>query len=477
MIEESALSEAIDEVTGSMPKMVMQRIVDQVLVLISGADGAVVELAHDSWLTYVCAAGRLADHVGTILPAQGSLSGLAVQTGETQHCLDAATDERVARRACLRIGAISMVCVPLRRGVVPIGVLKVSSARAGAFDRDDVAVLTRLAKFITATITAASEIAEITNELIAGDVSFRAAPETTRQGGDRCPPATSADQVSSFVANVLRPGIVEDLAIRQQIEEIIAQQSIEMVAQPIVDLNSGDVVAVEALARFPAAPSQPPDAWFAQAHRLGLGVQLEMVAVRHAVKMLDQLPPGVRLGINASPQAIGAAELGRVLHVAGARRIIVELTEHLKVDDYPRLRLALTGLRNQGVRLAVDDTGAGFASLAHIVKLAPEIIKLDRQFTRGIDLDPVRRSVAGAFVTLAQETGATVIAEGIETAQELDTVRGLGIGYGQGYFIAWPAVIASLAWRFPHLATDPQAARHPSSTPSGSLQPPLRART
>lgn len=95
--DEAALTEAVDEVTGSMPGMVMQRIVDQVLVLIAGADGAVVELADDGWLRYVCASGRLADHVGTILPAQGSLSGLAVQTGETQHCVDAATDDRVAR--------------------------------------------------------------------------------------------------------------------------------------------------------------------------------------------------------------------------------------------------------------------------------------------------------------------------------------------------------------------------------------------
>jgi len=375
--DEAALTEAIDAVTGSMPGMVMQRIVDQVLVLIAEADGAVVELVDNEWLRYVCASGRLADHVGTVLPAQGSLSGLAVQTGETQHCVDAAIDARVDRQACMRVGATSMVCVPLRRGAVPIGVLKVSSAAAHAFDRHDVAALAGLAKFITVTITAASEIAEITHELLIGKGEAQAgltarASEDRDRGGAK----TSAGRVGSFVANVLQPGALADVAQRRQIEEILAQQSITIVAQPIVDLRTGEVVYVEALARFDAVPSQPPDAWFAHAHRLGLGIALEMLAVRQAAKLLDHLPQGVRLCVNASPEVIGATELDRVLQVDGAQQLVLELTEHLKVGDYPRLRAALARLRDHGARLAIDDTGAGFSSLAHIVKLAPDIINL-----------------------------------------------------------------------------------------------------
>jgi EAL domain-containing protein (putative c-di-GMP-specific phosphodiesterase class I) len=462
LLDETKLRGAIVDVTGAMPAVVMRRIVDQVLALIRAADGAVVELADDQALTYVCAAGSLADHVGTRLPRDGSLSGLAVQTGETLHCQDAMSDHRVDREACVRVGTVSMVCVPLRQGDVPVGVLKVSAAQPHAFDRDDVAVLTKLAKFITVAISAASDIAEITNELLADCATADLKHAVSVLGGSS---SSRPDRVSEFVANVLQPGIVADMASRQRIEEILAHRDLQMVCQPIVDLDSGQLVAAEALARFPGPPHQPPDAWFAQAQQLGLGVRLQLLAAELAVSLLQDLPEEVCVCVNAGPEAILAPELPGVLKEAGAGRVVLELTEHLEVDDYPHLRHALAQLRDQGCRLAVDDTGAGFASMAHIVKLAPELIKLDREFTRGIDIDPVRRSVAGAFVTLANETGATVIAEGIETADELDTVRRLGIRHGQGYFIARPAPVASLIRRFSHAALcDRSPARYQNAT-------------
>jgi EAL domain-containing protein (putative c-di-GMP-specific phosphodiesterase class I) len=122
----------------------------------------------------------------------------------------------------------------------------------------------------------------------------------------------------------------------------------------------------------------------------------------------------------------------------------MELTEHLKVDDYPRLHCALDAIRERGTRLAIDDAGAGFAGLSHILKLGPDLIKLDRDITTGINHDPIRRALAGALVTFAADTGAELIAEGIETAAELDTVRNLGVRYGQGYHLGRPAAVASL---------------------------------
>lgn len=460
-LEEAQLQGALAEVTEAMPTVVMRRIVDQVLALIGAADGAVVELADGDALTYVCAAGSLADHVGTRLSREGSLSGLAVDSGEILHCQDALTDARVDSVACARVGTVSMVCVPLRRGGVPVGVLKVSAARAHAFGRDDVAALAKLARFITVAISAASDIAAITEELLA-NCAPSDRTESAEVLSDPAGPGRPSGpfRVSEFVANVLRPGIVDDVASRQRIEGILERRDVQIVCQPIVELDTGRLVAAEALARFPGPPHYPPDAWFAQAEQVGLGVALQLLAVERAVRLVEDLPDEVSLCINVGPEAILCPELGGLLEKAEADRIVLELTEHLQVDDYSHLRQALTQLRDQGSRLAVDDTGAGFASLAHIVKLAPELIKLDREFTRGIDIDPVRRSVAGAFVTLANETGAKVIAEGIETKDELDTVRRLGIRYGQGYFIARPARIAALTHMFDHIrACDRVAAR------------------
>jgi EAL domain-containing protein (putative c-di-GMP-specific phosphodiesterase class I) len=127
----------------------------------------------------------------------------------------------------------------------------------------------------------------------------------------------------------------------------------------------------------------------------------------------------------------------------------MELTEEAKVDDYAQLSRALDQLCLLGVRLAIDDTGAGFSSFAHILKLAPDIIKLDRELTSGIDHDPVRAALATALVSFASQLGAEIIAEGIESAAELEVLRNLGIRFGQGYFLCRPVAIDSIPTSLP----------------------------
>jgi EAL domain-containing protein (putative c-di-GMP-specific phosphodiesterase class I) len=133
-------------------------------------------------------------------------------------------------------------------------------------------------------------------------------------------------------------------------------------------------------------------------------------------------------------------------------RVIIELTEHVRIDDYDLLLDSLSRVRERGARLAVDDTGAGFASLGHILHLRPELIKLDCQFTRGIDTDPTRRSLAHALVSFAHDIGAEVVSEGIETAAELDAVRALGVPYGQGYFLSRPTRPQLIPESYAHVA-------------------------
>jgi EAL domain-containing protein (putative c-di-GMP-specific phosphodiesterase class I) len=206
---------------------------------------------------------------------------------------------------------------------------------------------------------------------------------------------------------------------------------------------------VEALARFSGRPKRTPDLCFAEAYAMGVGVELELASVKGALSSLSCLPGNVALCVNASPEAMISDELHRLLAASESRRIVVELTEEAKVDDYSRLSRALNELHLIDVRLGIDDSGAGFSSFSHILRLAPDIIKLDRELTAGIDHDPVRAALGTALVSFAARIGAKIIAEGIETAGELDMLRGLGIRYGQGYFLCRPTSLDSIPSRIP----------------------------
>jgi EAL domain-containing protein (putative c-di-GMP-specific phosphodiesterase class I) len=154
-----------------------------------------------------------------------------------------------------------------------------------------------------------------------------------------------------------------------------------MVFQPIADLRHGEVVGVEALARFSSEPQQGPDRWFEDATQVGLRVELEIAAVRAAIARIDDLPSGAYLSVNLSPETILVPAFVEFVHEAPCQRLVVEVTEHAPVEDYEQLRVALADYRASGGLLAVDDAGAGFASLRHILRLAPDIIKLDVSLT------------------------------------------------------------------------------------------------
>jgi EAL domain-containing protein (putative c-di-GMP-specific phosphodiesterase class I) len=228
---------------------------------------------------------------------------------------------------------------------------------------------------------------------------------------------------------------------RRQVEEALRHQALHMVFQPIAELATGRVVGVEALARFECEPRRPPNEWFADAAEVGLGVELELAAVNAALAAMDRLPGDTYLAVNASPVAMTTPALPKALAGLPGRRVVVELTEHSRVEDYEPLLGALHALRQGGVRIAVDDAGAGYAGLQHILRLHPDIIKLDTDLTRGIDNDPVRRALAASLLTFADEIGAVIVAEGIETPEELDTLRSLGIPWGQGYHLARPGAL------------------------------------
>ncbi len=222
-----------------------------------------------------------------------------------------------------------------------------------------------------------------------------------------------------------------------RIRGILGGRRLRSVLQPIFDVATGQVEGFEALARFPPDGNRTPDMWFRDAREAGLGVELEVEAVRSALGHLPRLPPEAFLSVNASPDAATSEALTDLLMPA-AHRIVVEITEHAPVEDYAGLEEALRGLRSAGGRLAIDDAGAGFASLRHIVRLAPDIIKLDISLTSGIDSDRTKRALATALISFAGEIGATVVAEGVETQAELSTLRELGVPRAQGYHLGRP---------------------------------------
>ena len=231
----------------------------------------------------------------------------------------------------------------------------------------------------------------------------------------------------------------EQEARRLRVQQVLDGDSLTMVFQPIVDLFTARMLGVEALARFASAPDRGPPEWFADAAAVGLGADLELHAVRQAVAQIDQLPEGTYLSVNVSPQTALDPRLADIV-TSLAGRIVLELTEHAPVKQYDRLLDALAVLRSGGLRLAVDDAGSGYASLQHILRLHPSIIKLDIELIRGIETDPARRALTAALVTFGDEIGATITAEGIETADQLDTLRRLHVRSGQGFHLGRPSL-------------------------------------
>jgi PAS domain S-box-containing protein len=231
------------------------------------------------------------------------------------------------------------------------------------------------------------------------------------------------------------------LAARQRIAEVLATSSFAVALQPIVDLTSGRVTGVEALARF--GDGRSPDAWFGDAFVGGRTRELEELAFNTALPLLGDIPGSVYLSVNASPTLLMNTPFRERLLKSESPldRLVIEVTEHDRVSDYDQLNSALAPLRERGVRFAIDDTGAGYASLSHVLRLHPDIIKLDRDLIANLDNDRARRSLVTALVLLALDVGATVTGEGVETTTQLQTLATLGVDQVQGYLLSPPTTV------------------------------------
>ncbi|GAA5127099.1 hypothetical protein GCM10023339_52870 [Alloalcanivorax gelatiniphagus] len=230
----------------------------------------------------------------------------------------------------------------------------------------------------------------------------------------------------------------QDRPIRERVLDTLEHKRLHTLFQPIFHMEKRRVVGFEALTRFTTEPYRPPDQWFADAHAVGLGLALEKLAADTALKTAAPLPDSVYLSLNVSPEHLLDGGFLAGLEQWPAHRVLLEITEHARIDDYTALREALAPLREKGVDIAVDDAGAGYASFQHVLELKADIIKLDLTLIRGIHRDQGRQALAAALIRFAEVMDVRVIAEGVETQAELDTLRRLGVTKVQGYLIGKP---------------------------------------
>lgn len=250
--------------------------------------------------------------------------------------------------------------------------------------------------------------------------------------------ALASEQIESNLEDDVRRS-----ALQNTIGKLISGDRLTIFHQPIHVLSDNRAAGVECLARFPDAGKRGPDCWFNEADEIGMGVELEMLAVRSALATLPYVPASHYMAINASPATIISGALEQALANYDGAQLVIEVTEHQEVTDFAALAKALRTVSPKA-KIAIDDVGAGYAGMRHIVDLAPDILKLDMSLTRDIFNDPARRALAGALVQFSREIGCSLVAEGIECAAERDVLADLGITYGQGYFYSPPLpVIAS----------------------------------
>jgi EAL domain-containing protein (putative c-di-GMP-specific phosphodiesterase class I) len=224
--------------------------------------------------------------------------------------------------------------------------------------------------------------------------------------------------------------------------------------QPIFDLRQGVVAGFEMLARFEAPVNATPLEWFAAARARGLGPRLEALLVAAGLRARTTLPQSCFLAVNLSPAALLSREVADVLERRDLGGVVVEITETASEPDYPRLEHSLDRLRDAGADVAVDDTGAGYASLRHVLRLRPSFVKLDRELVSDIDRDPAKLALVEAMGSLASRMDAWVVAEGVERSQEREALAALGVPLAQGFGLARPGRELQAGLRLP--ATSPR---------------------
>jgi EAL domain-containing protein (putative c-di-GMP-specific phosphodiesterase class I) len=279
------------------------------------------------------------------------------------------------------------------------------------------------------------------------------------------------DVLAHAAAVIIEPGIrsrEQTAEIEKRLWPVLESGGPVIVLQPIVDLATGVRVGAEALSRFPQEWQKAPDIVFAEAHSVGLGHELELIALSSAADLIAAVPGYVAM--NISPATLLTPSAVDFLSRLPLDRILLELSEHDQVEDYDALHTVLAPLRAQGMSLAIDDVGAGFSSLRHIVLTRPDTLKIDRTLVDGVSHDEILTTLVHSLVDFGHGMGAKVVAEGIETGADAAVLLQLGVDYGQGWYFGRPGPVTEMLARdagqpadAPFLPSQP-ASREPTHT-------------
>jgi EAL domain-containing protein (putative c-di-GMP-specific phosphodiesterase class I) len=390
----------------------LKRVVDAITnhaQLLTDSTGAVIEMIEGTDLMYWSGSGALHEHEGLRIAASGSLSGLSIEKGTVLRCRDSESDGRVNRQACRQVGARSALVTPLECNGELVGVLKVISDQVNAYTDRHLELLQALATFTGSMLNSALKYSRL---------------------------AETAEKVASIEASE-RESMKDD---RARLCNLIESRGITPVFQPILELTSGRIVGHEALSRFNAIDNLTVDGWFALADHVGMCLDLETACIAATIEALGAAKPVPGyVSLNVSPRTLREFDFDSLPPREGGW--VLELTEHTQVDDYAVLSARVKELQAKGFRIAIDDVGAGFSSLRHVLRLSPDIVKLDLSITR--DIDQIRRHqlLASAIIAFSRESGIGLVAEGVETLSERDTLLALGVPCGQGYLFGKPALL------------------------------------
>lgn len=266
----------------------------------------------------------------------------------------------------------------------------------------------------------------------AHDVRADAEPEDVR----------ALRMMASLIAEYLEESdrrSVEQTKRRDLIQDVLADpDGLSIVFQPLVDINSGEIVSLEALSRF-TGKNEGPAWFFTEAAEVGLGLELDLKAVGTTLGRFGEIPHPVRLNMNVSPETLMSRSFSEMVCDVPFERLVVEVTEHAAVQDYAALQAASDALTARGVRMSIDDLGAGFSGLSRILETGADELKMDRSIVQSVDADPVKQAMIHALVGFCSRAGFALVAEGVETEAELTMLRSLGVKLAQGYWFARPA--------------------------------------
>lgn len=414
----------VDAITASIdPVLLMRRVAEQTCLFTPQANGALVSVCTpDRRLANMSAHGVTTPLLGRIVPLHRTFPASTLHTCDPEVVHDVHNDTRLSlpeRSLAAELDIQSFVAIPLLHNGASIGVLTVVSAQPSVFDESAVAALASMSRLVAALIGSHSELSRLLHDL------FEKAGATSH-----------GDSTTAFLAELFVPGRAENDRLHTDLDDLFAPEGIQAVFQPVVDLRTRTTMAVEGLSRFSSATDLDTAQWFSRARLLHRGIDLERHALRTVVDASRLLPADLPVAVNLSPVAALDSTIQEILLTAD-RDLVVEITEH---EPFPSdLKEALEPLRDNGIRVAVDDAGAGYANLAEILRLKPDIIKIDGELTLSIDRDPVRRALTYSIIRLADEIGAVTVAEAVEDDAQCEVLRQTGVQYGQGYFLGAPA--------------------------------------